>query len=211
MTLYNVHLYREMRLYFPAITADTPEQSAKIAADKPTAEAEYTEDCDGENLAALIDVAGDDEFTQSTTIDFESDRLRKAAPELLEALQTLAEQAEEDCPAEYRTRHFVDALEQAHAVIAEATGPTARREASMTLSNQQRAIRCQQAITAYSDDDTCTNLVDFLADAMHFCHIHGHSFHDAIDTALMHYEAEINSDDIPDDLNHQQSTERNQP
>ena len=24
MTLYNVHVYREMRLYFPGITADTP-------------------------------------------------------------------------------------------------------------------------------------------------------------------------------------------
>ena len=121
MTLYNVHIYREMRLYFPAITADTPEQAARIAAHKPTADAEYTEDCEGESLAALIDVAGDDEFRQSVTIDFESERLRKAVPVLLEALQTLAEQADEDCPAEYRTRHFADALQQAHAVIAEAT------------------------------------------------------------------------------------------
>ena len=29
----------------------------------------------------------------------------------------------------------------------------------MTLTNQERADRCQQAITAYSDDDTFTNLV----------------------------------------------------
>jgi aminoglycoside phosphotransferase len=121
MTVYNVHIYREMRLFFPAITADTPEQAARIAADKPTADAEYTEDCEGESLAALIDVAGDDEFTQSVTIDFQSDRPRKAVPELLEALQTLAKQADEDCPAQYRTRHFTDALEQAQAVIAEAT------------------------------------------------------------------------------------------
>ena len=35
----------------------------------------------------------------------------------------------------------------------------------MTLSNQQRVDRCQNAITAYSDDDTYTNLVDLLADA----------------------------------------------
>jgi hypothetical protein len=81
----------------------------------------------------------------------------------------------------------------------------------MTLSNQERAGRCQKAMTAYSDDDTYTNLVDFLADAMHFCHIHGHSLHDALDTAVMHFEAEISGDDILDDLNHQQSTERNQP
>ena len=37
----------------------------------------------------------------------------------------------------------------------------------MTRSNQQRADRCQKAITAYSDDDDFTSLVDFLADAMH--------------------------------------------
>jgi len=81
----------------------------------------------------------------------------------------------------------------------------------MTLSNQERAIRCQQAITAYSDDDTYTNLVDFLADAMHYCHFQGHSFHDALDTALMHFDAEMTGDDILDDLNHNQPTERNEP
>jgi hypothetical protein len=130
MTLYNVHVYREMRVYFPAIEASTPEEAARIAADRPTAEAEYSEDCDGENLAALIDLAGDDEFTQSVTIDFEAGRLRKADPDLLNALQFLAEQADEDCPAQYRTRHFADALEQAHAVIAKATaGQTDRRPA----------------------------------------------------------------------------------
>ena len=81
----------------------------------------------------------------------------------------------------------------------------------MTLSNQQRAVRCEQAIAAYSDDDTYTNLVDFLADAMHFCHVHGHSFHDALDTARMHFDAELSGDDILDDLNHQPTTERRIP
>jgi hypothetical protein len=81
----------------------------------------------------------------------------------------------------------------------------------MTLTNQQRADRCQQAITAYSDDDTYANLVDFLADAMHLCHIQGHSFRDALETAVMHFDAEMNGDDILDDLNQQQTNERNQP
>jgi hypothetical protein len=62
MTLYNVHIYREMRLYFPRIEAATPEEAANIAGDKPTDNAECIEDCDGDNLAALIDVVGDDEF-----------------------------------------------------------------------------------------------------------------------------------------------------
>jgi hypothetical protein len=60
----------------------------------------------------------------------------------------------------------------------------------MTLSNQERAVRCQQAITAYSDEDTYTNLVDFLADAMHWCRVNGHSFLAAFETAVMHFEAE---------------------
>jgi len=79
----------------------------------------------------------------------------------------------------------------------------------MTLSNQKRAERCQQAITAYSDDDIYTNLVDFLADAFHWCHVNRHSLRDALDTALMHFEAEMTSDDILDDLNPQLSNERN--
>ena len=44
---------------------------------------------------------------------------------LLMALKELAEQADDDCPAEYRSRHFSHALEQANAVIAEATGRAA--------------------------------------------------------------------------------------
>jgi phosphopentomutase len=80
----------------------------------------------------------------------------------------------------------------------------------MTLSNQERAVRCRQAITAYSDDDTYTNLVDFLADALHWCHVNGRSFRDAFDTALIHFDAEMNEDDILNDLNHPLSNERNQ-
>ena len=81
----------------------------------------------------------------------------------------------------------------------------------MTLSNQQRAARCEQAIAAYSGDDAYTDLIDFLADAMHFCHIHGHSFEHALDTARMHFDAELTGDDILADLNRQQPTEGEQP
>jgi len=80
----------------------------------------------------------------------------------------------------------------------------------MTLSNRQRADRCEQAITAYSGDDAGTNLVDFLADAMHLCHVQGLSFRDALDTAVMHFEAEMTGDDIPDDLNQEATNERTQ-
>jgi hypothetical protein len=87
MTKYNVHIYREMRLFFPGIEAATPQEAANLATDKPTYEAEYTEDCDGENLSALVDVVGDDEFAQSATIDFEPERMRLAARQLMAALE----------------------------------------------------------------------------------------------------------------------------
>jgi len=61
----------------------------------------------------------------------------------------------------------------------------------MTDSNQQRASRCQQAITAYSNDDDFTGLVDFLADAMHFCECTEHSFQQALAQACRHYLHEI--------------------
>jgi hypothetical protein len=91
MTLYNIHLYREMRLFFPGIEAPAPDEAARIAADKLTQDAEYAEDCDGENLAALVDVVGDDQYEQSQMIDFESERLRKAAPALLNALKRVSD------------------------------------------------------------------------------------------------------------------------
>ena len=81
----------------------------------------------------------------------------------------------------------------------------------MTLSNQERAVRRQQAITAYSGDDAHANLVDCLADAMHWCRFNGHSFNDALETARMHFEAETNGDDILDDFNNQTTSERNLP
>jgi hypothetical protein len=123
MPLYNVHIYREMRLFFPGIEAATPEEAAKSAADRPTHEASYTEDCDGENLAALIDVIGDDEFAQSVIIDFEDERLRKAAPDLLAALTMTAVRLAVLEDAEEATDADRDARATALAAIAKATYP----------------------------------------------------------------------------------------
>jgi hypothetical protein len=49
-----------------------------------------------------------------------------AGQELLEALVYLVEQADEDCPLENRSRHFIDALENARSAI------TARRYGSQS-------------------------------------------------------------------------------
>jgi hypothetical protein len=80
----------------------------------------------------------------------------------------------------------------------------------MSLTNHERAIRCQQAIDAYSDDDGYTNLVDFLADAMHWCDLKGHCFTDAIETAVVHFDAEATGPDILENLKLEPTNERSQ-
>jgi hypothetical protein len=86
--LYNVHLYREMRLYFPGIKADSPEQAATACREFPCEfAADQALDCEGETFCALVDLQGDLDFSQSVPVDFEAERMRKAAPQLLAALQ----------------------------------------------------------------------------------------------------------------------------
>ena len=46
----------------------------------------------------------------------------------------------------------------------------------MTLTISERTIRCGEALRSYSDDDCHTNLIDWLADVMHWCHVGGHNF-----------------------------------
>ena len=89
MTTYNVHIYRVMRLVFGGIEADSHEAAASIARDKPTDQADSIDDCDGETLAALVDVHGDEEYEQSRIIDFEPERQRRAARKMLAALKDL--------------------------------------------------------------------------------------------------------------------------
>src|ERR1700722_13000569 len=71
MTLYNVHIYRETKLRFDGIEADSPEGAANIARDGLTEDADDMDECDGETSAALVDVVGDEHFTQSRLIEFD--------------------------------------------------------------------------------------------------------------------------------------------
>ena len=66
----------------------------------------------------------------------------------------------------------------------------------MTDSNQPRADRCEQALAAYSDADQFTNLVDLLADAMHWCDLTGQDFHLALAQACRNYLNEFNDQQI---------------
>ncbi len=96
MIKYIVHLYREMRLSFADIEAETPEAAAAIAGGKPTDDADNVDDCEGQNLTALVDVAGDEDYSQSVTVEFETERHRKAAPKLLAALEAVLPYAQSE-------------------------------------------------------------------------------------------------------------------
>jgi hypothetical protein len=96
MTNYIVHLYREMKLSYTDIEADTPEAAAAIVAGKPTSDADNIEDCEGQNLSALVDLAGDEDYSQSVIIDFEPERIRNAAGRLLAALEGVLHYAQNE-------------------------------------------------------------------------------------------------------------------
>ncbi len=132
---YNVHIYREMRLTYRGIEADSHDAAASIARDKPTDEADSIDDCEGETLSALVDVQGDEDYEQSRFIDFEEERLRKAAPNLLSALRRLLDDladAEED--RNPMTGEEYDSVAFARAAIAEATASCPPSAAPRLLS-----------------------------------------------------------------------------
>ena len=134
MTLYNVHIYREMRLFFPTVQARTPEEAAVKARDFGTADADEITSCDGETLAALVDVVGDDQYEQSVMIDFETERFRKAAPELLDAIPALIALVHRMLPKHAQSDSTLDNIPeviQARAAIGKATAipqPTSERK-----------------------------------------------------------------------------------
>ena len=81
MKTYNVHIYREMRLFFPRIVASTAAEAATRAAEMPSGAAEALDDCDRANLAALVGVSGRADCKQNWMIDFNPGRA--IVPELL--------------------------------------------------------------------------------------------------------------------------------
>jgi hypothetical protein len=70
MPIYHVHIYREMKLVFSPIEADTPQHAAELAREMPTDDALSIDDCEGVTLAALVDLDGDEEYERSEMIDF---------------------------------------------------------------------------------------------------------------------------------------------
>ena len=58
----------------------------------------------------------------------------------------------------------------------------------------QRVQRCDTAIEGYSGEDQLTNLIDLMADAMHWCDDTGQDFHYALCVAGKHFVAELNDE-----------------
>jgi hypothetical protein len=73
MPRYDVHLYREMRLLLEGIEAPSHEEAAALARRRSGEDADFIDDCHGEDFAALVDVAGDEQYQQSRMIDFEGE------------------------------------------------------------------------------------------------------------------------------------------
>jgi hypothetical protein len=146
MPTFNVHIFREMRLAFGGIEADSHEDAAAIARDKPTEQADSIDDeCDGENLAALVDVAGDEEHAQSRMIDFEPERQRKAAAKLLDALRWITRCPKIKGPVG-TTAYIVsdETMAQAHAAVAEAE--------AATIAFKPHAKKPYSVLLLYPDD-----------------------------------------------------------
>ena len=61
-----------------------------------------------------------------------------------------------------------------------------------TLSREQRCRRADKAINAYANGDTRENLVDLLADVMHWCDDMDEPFEEFYATARVHHAAERN-------------------
>jgi hypothetical protein len=125
MKTYNVHIYREMRLFFPGIVASTAEEAATLAAEMPSEAAQALEDCDGENLAALVGVIGREDGQQSRMIDF--DPVRAIAPDMLTVLALALPILQEVVSAELLSDNSTArlALDRVASIIAKAHAQTA--------------------------------------------------------------------------------------
>jgi hypothetical protein len=137
MPLYNVHVYREMRLLLAGIEAGSHEEAAALARECDTAEADVIDHCDGDTFAALVDVAGDEEYEQSRFVTFEAEWLRQAAPALLAAVVDCIRQIHALLPAHQqgdRTLDNIPAVLRARAAIAGATAADGGR----TLHQRRR-------------------------------------------------------------------------
>jgi hypothetical protein len=125
MPKYKVHVYREMRIVFDNIEADSVEAAAKVAAIKHFDERDDFSDCEGVNLSALVDQQGEPD---GTLIDFEDGRMLRVSEKLLATVRKLLPEIDAEVEQREHGGNAEDwnALkclsDEAHAVVREATG-----------------------------------------------------------------------------------------
>jgi hypothetical protein len=115
MTTYDVRLHREILITFRDIEADSPEDAASTARGYATNQIDRIDDCD--DLSARVDVTPGDVYHPPVFIDFEGERCRKAAPQLLAALKYALEFLEANDDSEDDITSRISAV---RAAIAEA-------------------------------------------------------------------------------------------
>ena len=76
--------------------------------------------------------------------------------------------------------------------------PSDRPAALPLLTRKERSQRADKAIHGYASGDARENLVDFLADAIHWCDDLGEPFDEFYQTAKVHHSEERNSERIGD-------------
>ncbi|MBX9787800.1 MAG: hypothetical protein K2Y37_02700 [Pirellulales bacterium] len=59
-----------------------------------------------------------------------------------------------------------------------------------TMTNPKRAKRAAKSISRYVDDIDEANLIDLLADAMHWCNLNAEDFDRCLRMARDHFDAE---------------------
>ena len=64
----------------------------------------------------------------------------------------------------------------------------------MEPTNNQRAARCRKALNCYGTDHARGCLIDFLADARHWCDRNSESFAELDRQAYQHYLAELHEE-----------------
>jgi hypothetical protein len=121
---YRVHIYREMRLVFDGIEAETPEAAARVAGNKHFDECDDWSDCEGENLSALVDHAPH----EGTWINFEAGRLLDAGSKLIAMLNGLLPEVDSEIEQRQHGGNDEDwaqlkiLSDEAHHLVRQATG-----------------------------------------------------------------------------------------
>jgi hypothetical protein len=130
MNSYDIYLHREILITFRDVKAESPEDAAGTACGFATNEIDSVVDCD--NLSARVDVADGDGYHRPVTIDFQPERLRRAAPALLAACRMVVERWERGDLAE-AARACSAAVAEAENVTSPACGDPANKSYSVLL------------------------------------------------------------------------------